>query len=147
MWSYDPTRTLTDAQAAFVIGGEAAMWGELVDAANLMPKIWPTAAAVAERLWSPAQPRAQTTSSAANDNMEMPKETRTLAETDDSIRAEEQSGARIRAELNALPTAPPNPRLEEARARLNVFRCRLVARGVAAAPIGPGFCAPEFAYV
>jgi hypothetical protein len=146
MWSYDPTRTLTDAQAAFVIGGEAAMWGELVDAANLMPKIWPTAAAVAERLWSPAQPRAQTTSSAVTAQEETESQL-----MDASTRADTQSGAsqqsQFQAELNALPTAPPNPRLDEARARLNIFRCRLVARGVAAAPIGPGFCAPEFAYV
>ena len=36
-----------------MMGGEAAMWGELTDATNSVAKTWPSAAAVAERLWSP----------------------------------------------------------------------------------------------
>jgi hexosaminidase len=45
---------LTAAQQQLILGGEAALWSELVPAAILDLKLWPRLYAVAERLWSPA---------------------------------------------------------------------------------------------
>ena len=43
---------LTDEQLKNILGGEAAMWGELVTPLTIDSRIWPRTAAIAERFWS-----------------------------------------------------------------------------------------------
>ena len=50
-----PAGMLTTEEAAHRLGGEAALWSEFTTPANLDTRLWPRAAAVAERLWSPPE--------------------------------------------------------------------------------------------
>jgi hexosaminidase len=46
---------LTSEEKSRILGGEAAMWGEFVNAENVDLRIWPRTAAIAERFWSPRE--------------------------------------------------------------------------------------------
>ncbi|MBS1872621.1 MAG: family 20 glycosylhydrolase [Acidobacteria bacterium] len=53
----EDTRTLTAEQQSRILGGEATMWVEMVSTQNVEARVWPRAAVVAERLWSPQSVR------------------------------------------------------------------------------------------
>jgi hexosaminidase len=59
LYAVDPldrdAASLTDEEKARILGGEVAMWSEFVSPENVDSRIWPRAAAVAERLWSPQE--------------------------------------------------------------------------------------------
>ncbi len=56
-YSIDPldkaAADLNDEERARILGGEACMWAEFVSPETIDSRIWPRAAAIAERFWSP----------------------------------------------------------------------------------------------
>jgi len=56
MYVLDPLNGVQDVDAAKLLGGETALWTEMIDASTMDSMLWPRTAAVAERLWRGSPP-------------------------------------------------------------------------------------------
>ncbi len=54
-YAVDPLNGVDPAQSTQILGGEACMWSEYVNADTVDSRIWPRLAAIAERFWSPRE--------------------------------------------------------------------------------------------
>ena len=52
---FEKIEPLTPEQSKNILGGEACMWSEMVDDVTMESRIWPRAATIAEKLWSPKE--------------------------------------------------------------------------------------------
>ena len=95
-----------------LVGIEASMWSETVDQTNALTTVWPRAAAVAERAWSSAN---------------------TTLPADGRLNSGYAPGPRGSRPTPVSPSAG-HQRPVGVLERMHAHRCRLVERGVAAAP-------------
>nr|CAD7426366.1 unnamed protein product [Timema monikensis] len=107
---------LTSEQRALILGGEACLWSEQVNQNSLESRLWPRAAALAERLWT---------------------------DPDANMDGGGSSNAQQRNVSGIQPQRIPDQldwNLREAHGRLSLQRDRLVARGIGASVVWPEWC-------
>ena len=117
LYTADPGRfsqvlALTQEQQAGLKGVEACMWSESVDRTNVLQRVWPRAAAVAERGWS-------------SSNTTLPH-----SGSENGGYKPGPEGDRARSPTPSAGHQMPAHVLQ----RLHTHRCRLLARGIDAEP-------------